>query len=302
MVTKEHEAPIDLFRRSPNTLVEVMRSLDVDVEIPEQVKVDFASERCTENKPTELTCDAVPLLKDGDTVKVAVVFEVQRGRIHTKPPAWVRYVSSVWAKHKAPTVLLVYCENETDAQKANVPIVMGPGNVVTPVVLSPSRLPAPGDIGECVDRVDLAVVAALMHSSGQHYRAALDNLTGLLSKIADDQAEQYAVNLIEILPDEPRKYLEDLMTTGTYSYQDAFSRIEARAEAKGMAKGMAKGVEQGVEKGEAQMLLRLLTNRGFTVSDEVRSRVTSCGDSAVLVRWFDRALTATTVDEVFEER
>lgn len=80
------KAPIDLFLRFPNLLVEVMRNLDIDVEIPEAVKVDFAPERCTQNKPTELTADAVPLLKEGDAVKVAVVFEVQRKHVHTKPP------------------------------------------------------------------------------------------------------------------------------------------------------------------------------------------------------------------------
>ena len=48
------------------------------------------------------------------------------------------------------------------------------------------------------------------------------------------------------------------------------------------------------------MLLRLLTRRGLPVSDEVRARVMSCDDSAVLEEWFDRADQATSLDEVFD--
>lgn len=169
---------------------------------------------------------------------------------------------------------------------------MGPGNVVTPVVLSPSRVPSATEIAECGDRVDLAVVVALVHAGGPQSETALGNLTGILAKIAEHQAQQYSGYLIEILPDEPRKYLEDPMTAGTHSYPDAFTRLRAR--------GREEGREEGVAEGEAKMLLRLLRGRGLAVSDEVRSRVMSCEDTAQLEAWFDRATKAAIVDEVFE--
>lgn len=46
-------------------------------------------------------------------------------------------------------------------------------------------------------------------------------------------------------------------------------------------------------------LLRILPLRDFTVTDELRERVTSCNDLYLLKTWIDRAVTAATIDEVF---
>ena len=61
--------------------------------------------------------------------------------------------------------------------------------------------------------------------------------------------------------------------------------------------GLAKGRAQG----EAQMLLRIMTARGIAVPEHVRLRVTECTDTAQLEAWFDRAITATTMDEIFSD-
>ncbi|MEM9460746.1 MAG: hypothetical protein AAGF11_41665 [Myxococcota bacterium] len=67
----------------------------------------------------------------------------------------------------------------------------------------------------------------------------------------------------------------------------------AQGRADGMAKGMAKGI--------AQMLARLLDTRGLALTDELRQRIARCKDEAVLQRWFDRAVTAATLAEVFDD-
>jgi hypothetical protein len=48
-------------------------------------------------------------------------------------------------------------------------------------------------------------------------------------------------------------------------------------------------------------VLRLLDARHLAPSAEQRQRVTSCTDSAQLGLWFDRAVTAATVAEVFAD-
>jgi hypothetical protein len=50
---------------------------------------------------------------------------------------------------------------------------------------------------------------------------------------------------------------------------------------------------------EARMLLRVIAARGFSVSDDVRERVTSCTDVTQIEAWADRAAVATTLEEVF---
>ena len=58
---------------------------------------------------------------------------------------------------------------------------------------------------------------------------------------------------------------------------------------------------RGEVRGEAKMLLKILDARKLLVDDATRARILECSESAVLERWAERALTATTIDDVFSE-
>jgi predicted transposase YdaD len=73
-------------------------------------------------------------------------------------------------------------------------------------------------------------------------------------------------------------------------------RIEGRNA--GRIEGRDEGRKEGCANGVANALLRVLATRGLTVSREQEAQVRSCRDVPQLERWLDRALTATTVDEV----
>ncbi|MFF5155348.1 hypothetical protein ACFY3N_03565 [Streptomyces sp. NPDC000348] len=51
--------------------------------------------------------------------------------------------------------------------------------------------------------------------------------------------------------------------------------------------------------GQAKALLTLLGHRSVEVSEEDRERIVGCGDPGVLDLWFSKALTATSMAEVF---
>jgi hypothetical protein len=57
---------------------------------------------------------------------------------------------------------------------------------------------------------------------------------------------------------------------------------------------------EGIAKGEAKMLLRVLDAR-FDVPAAVRSKVAACTDTGQIEIWFDCALTAATIDEIFTD-
>ena len=63
---------------------------------------------------------------------------------------------------------------------------------------------------------------------------------------------------------------------------------------------LAQGEAVGLVKGKASMLLRYLDTR-FDVPDAIRERVTGCADAAQLEAWLDRAVAATTLDEIFAQ-
>jgi hypothetical protein len=58
--------------------------------------------------------------------------------------------------------------------------------------------------------------------------------------------------------------------------------------------------ERGRQHGKAEALLRILAVRGIPVDDASRQRIVSCTDMATLDQWFERALKAHRVSELFE--
>jgi hypothetical protein len=74
--------------------------------------------------------------------------------------------------------------------------------------------------------------------------------------------------------------------------QRLLHHLEASFEARMKAEGKAEG--------KAEAILRVLAKRGVAVPDEVRERISACVDLAMLEQWLDRAVTAASVDELFE--
>ena len=77
-------------------------------------------------------------------------------------------------------------------------------------------------------------------------------------------------------------------------------RAEGRAEGReqGQAEGRAQGQAEGRAQGRTEMLLQLLSAR-FAVTATIRDRVRACTDTTQISTWFDRAVTASSLDEVF---
>lgn len=64
--------------------------------------------------------------------------------------------------------------------------------------------------------------------------------------------------------------------------------------------GREEGREAGRLKDRAEMTLRILDLRGITVPDTVRARVEACTDFDQLSVWSERAVHATTADDLFD--
>ncbi len=76
-----------------------------------------------------------------------------------------------------------------------------------------------------------------------------------------------------------------------YEYRSDFAR-------KYVAQGRAEGKAEGKAEGRADALLQLLAVRGVSLSDAQRADVLACRDVTTLERWFERAVTARTIDDV----
>jgi len=82
----------------------------------------------------------------------------------------------------------------------------------------------------------------------------------------------------------------------------AEGRKTGRAEGRktGRAEGRKEGRAEGRAAAKAEAVLGLLRHRQGAIPAAVRRRVLSTSDEQLLQRWFDRALTAGSVEDVFE--
>ncbi|MBA2950379.1 hypothetical protein [Streptomyces himalayensis] len=58
---------------------------------------------------------------------------------------------------------------------------------------------------------------------------------------------------------------------------------------------------EGEVLGMASALLRILDRRGIRLSDSDRECILTCTDLDTLVHWIDRAVTASSVNDIFTE-
>mgnify|MGYP000886509431 CR=1 FL=1 len=82
---------------------------------------------------------------------------------------------------------------------------------------------------------------------------------------------------------------------------EAYERAKiAEQDARGaLSVARAEGKDEGIVEGKRQALLRLLERRSLTPTEADRARIAACGDVATLDHWFDNALSAKMVAEVF---
>lgn len=287
-----HEGLLCLFRNRPELAPELLRDA-LHVPLPVYAEARIESAELTDVVPTEYRADLVVLLALGKPV-LGIVVEVQLELRDDdrKFFSWPVYVANLRARLGCPTCVLVVTPSETVAHRARRPIDLGPGAVVTPLVLGPSAVPVVTDVDAAKRDPELAVLSAMAHG-GSLPDVAVPIATAALAAAAgleDDRALLYSDLVRVSLGEAARRALEDIMATGNYQYQSEFHK---KADAAGRAVGRLEG--------EAHAVLLVLESRGLAVSEEQRARVLACTDRAVLEAWIRKAVTVTSADALFAD-
>jgi predicted transposase/invertase (TIGR01784 family) len=104
------------------------------------------------------------------------------------------------------------------------------------------------------------------------------------------------------LPQGPYREALELANEATFSQEerDAYQRvIDEIQQVRELAEAKwAEGKTEGKIEGKVDALLRLLTRAGIALTEEDRTRIQACTDTATLDRWLDNVIGATTVTEV----
>ncbi|MEQ9151051.1 MAG: hypothetical protein RLO06_06125 [Parvibaculum sp.] len=279
-----HEALIDLFRQRTRLAPELLEeALGVALPAYDDVRTEDAT--LTQIVPTEYHADLVVLLMNGTPVH-GIVVEVQLRRDGNKKYSWPLYLTALRAKIRCEVSVLVVTPHERVAAWAAEPIALGPQGTFTPWVLGPAVVPRIEDPVRAEHAPELAVLSAIAHGQAPGSIGVVTTALTAVSALDDARAALYADLVMASLGEAVAKELQAMVATGKFEYQSEFAK---------------KYFAEGEEKGRAAMLLRVLERRGLTVSDEQRAAIESCHDAVRLELWLDRALEATSTDDVLSD-
>ncbi|MFL1902807.1 hypothetical protein ACJWDR_27445 [Streptomyces tauricus] len=287
MVSSPHEAMHQIFREDPRLFARALPK--AGIALPEPTEVQLLDTDLTEIRPLERRVDTLLRVDTADNGSYLLAIEMQGRRDPDKPNSWTYYLAHLYAKYELPPVLLVVCQDKTTASWAAEPIRIGPSThtsiAVFPVVLGPDNLPAIIDPDEAAQDLGLSVFSALTHAKDPALPAILDALATALVDTGGEIAKDWA-EFIEIGLGDPRTRAlwRNLMATYTSRFPGSGTLIEeTRLQSR------------------AEDILRLLTLRGIDIPEAARERITGCADLETLGTWFDRAVTATGVEELFAD-
>jgi hypothetical protein len=198
--------------------------------------------------------------------------------------SWPVYVTTARKANKCPrSALIVLCWNLAEARNCRRTIMVGPRAFdLSPDVIDRTYAP---DLGNASPYTVLcfAVLRAvnMKTEEGRH-----QVLSAIVATGAAGANHRYLRKLmLGVAPNAAsRQRMEETMST-TFK-RDFIDDLEDEAEARGQARG------------KAENILRLMEARGLKPTEVQRKQVTGCADLAQLNLWFDRAITATTTDEV----
>jgi len=278
-----HEAVVEVLRTEPGLLAWLVE--DLGVALPPGAILQTADSNLSSRDPDllkTLIADNVFLFK-GAKKTIAVVFEVQSAEPRRdRQFAWPAYLATARAVHKCDAVMCVIGLSRDAVLGSRRLIRTGhPGFDLAPKVTGHGLLPAPGGgaFGPALTVVKV-MTGELDLTTHEGRMFALISI----ASAPDHARERYTRFIRAAAPGPVRKELTKLMAI---VIKDKFmDGLLAQGEAKG------KAIEA------ANLLLQLLSSR-FDVPVERRDQVEACTDTGRIEKWFDRALSATTLDQVF---
>ncbi|MQY16734.1 hypothetical protein SRB5_69360 [Streptomyces sp. RB5] len=284
-----------VFQEDPGVFARTFRRLGLEFADP--VSVTQLPSDLTEFKPLERRVDTLMRCDNPDGSSYLLAVEAQGKPDPDKPSSWAYYMAHLYAKYTVPPVLLVVCQDERTARWAQKPFTIGPPQLeaitLRCLVLGPHNVPRVTDEAEAAADIALATLSAIVHAREVDADVILRALATALTKQDEETALPYAELAESGLSSVPAalEIWRKLMTMDISQYQGTLAqRLRAEGEAQGKAEG---GIDA---------VLFVLERRGIALADEQRAHVVACTDSDTIRTWLDRALTASTADEVFAQR
>jgi len=281
-----HEGVIKLVRDCPSFAADLLGEL-LHIDVPGFSEARLADATLNELVPVEYRADAVVVFTDDKPVFGAIV-EAQLQRDDDKLFTWPLYAVGARERHRCPFVVIVVTPDPATATWAARAVELGGGVRYWPLVIGPDGIPKITDRDQARREPQLTVLSVLAHG-----QADVETATAIGAAAAwailpfpEDQRLLYSLLIESNLSDAARKAIE--MQPGLDKF---FTETQRRNYERGKAEGKAEG--------EAAALLKILMRRGLTLTADQRRHIVECTDLVMLEHWLDRALTASSIEELF---
>jgi len=281
-----HEGVIALVRDKPAFAASLLRDL-FNVEVPRFDEARLMEAALNELVPVEYHADAVVLfdvIYDKKKPVFGTIFEVQLERKDRKRYTWPLYAVAARARYECPFVVTAVTPDPAVARWASQPIDLGDGMIFRPRVIGPEGIPQVTDGDRALREPQLAVLSVVAHGGGDVDVAV--------------SVARAAVNAVLPLPEEQRLLYSALIERALSEAARKALAMEPQIE-KFFSDAHRRSYDRGKAEGRAEALMMILKRRGIAIIDEQQQQIAACTDLATLDRWLDRALSVTSVDELF---
>lgn len=280
-----HETIIELFRDRPELAPELL-SQRLSQAVPDYDEIGSVDANLPDLVPAEFRVDTLHLLRRAGVAVYCIAVEVQLRRDDRKRFSWPVYGTVARARHGCDACLLVVSPEESVARWARQAIPLGGGSTFMVSVIGPDDLPRP-TAEQAREQPHLAMLSTLAHARGPEDAPLVVDVLKTLGETRGSDAMPYHQLVLASLREAVRAAVEELMKLITVENIDPI---------------LKPAYLRGREEGRAEALLRVLTTRGLTVTEEQKARVLGCGDSEQLNLWLDQALVARSTEEALADR
>jgi hypothetical protein len=309
MPSAPHDGLARLFSDQPTLAAQLLREC-AGANVPTGLPARLEPPGFNDRPSTDFDADIVVVDGPSHNPVHATVVEAQLTKNEEKRQQLPRYAAALWLLIRCPVDVLVICLDQAVADFYAQPIRTSlPGYEMWPRVVGPAQVPHITDPAKVADSPGLGVLSVVMH--GQD-RAVADAFLAGLASVPPQQGSEYYETAYSMCAAAIRDVLEDLVPTSTWLVASPFAKehfgrglAEGKAEglaegkAEGLAEGKAEGLAEGKAEGEAEALLLVLQARGLEVTRADHARISGCTDLEQLRTWVARAVTISTVSDLF---
>lgn len=289
----EHAVLVELFRRHPGLAVALVERMP-GVTIPSGCR-PCAVDAVVELDP--LVPDVIIELHDADgKPRLTIIVEAQRSIKKAKRRAWAACVWNEGYRRDCDCHILVVTTSRRVAAWAAAPIHCG-ASVTMLLVAGPDQIPVITDLDVARANPELAVLSASAHCNDPDGYLVVHAALAVLGDLPPAEARMYSHYIHRTLVTEAvRKFSEDLMQ---FNDLPEWKFDENGMPLSGYEVILKPMINRALVEERSTTLLRLAQLRGIEVSEDLRERILTCDDAALLMTWIERAWTASSADEVF---